>query len=169
MFFLQGRGANTSICTACYLTITPRHGQKLSEAQREHMCGVSDNDKVARQQARNRKRTPSSHLRIPSLWKTERNEDFVVAIYQDCGAATTVPFLNAEFDKWKRKQSLSLRVEIDAPARRQFLSSHKAHIQFHCNNLQMQSNFPKLLHLNQGEISVQQAPAAPKISELSKP
>jgi hypothetical protein len=46
MSFIYGRDANTSICTACYLTITPKPGQKLSEAQIEHVCGVSDSDKV---------------------------------------------------------------------------------------------------------------------------
>jgi hypothetical protein len=44
MPFALGRDVNTSICTTCYLTVTPKSGQKLTEAQDEHTCGLSDND-----------------------------------------------------------------------------------------------------------------------------
>ena len=38
MPFTAGREPNTSICTGCYLTVSPDPGQSLTEAEFKHAC-----------------------------------------------------------------------------------------------------------------------------------
>lgn len=51
MPFLRGPDGRDSICATCFLTVVPHAGQSLCEAQRAHVCDVSEHDmeRTARQ------------------------------------------------------------------------------------------------------------------------
>jgi hypothetical protein len=55
MPFYTAQDERSSICMDCFLTVVPRDGQTLDDAQTAHECGVSKLDQEEREQCRKKR------------------------------------------------------------------------------------------------------------------